>query len=294
MDKVKFFILLISNIVFAGNFEELLLDIQKTNKINLAKHNLMLGWNERESLFIARGEGLFDFNASTFIHDKREFSIVASVNAKAALSDYLNAKLSASNRLEHEKISSKIDFSSKNLLNNSFTIYQTISYDSKSNVYTIVDYTIYSKNLSQLKMKSEYSLDEYIQSIDLASMTGSRFFVDNQGDYYLLSFSIYEGSGNIWQDKISADNLAKNEIVSMLESHLSTVQTLENSAKESKYSSQKKRKSSDINTKNIVKKAQQKIQTSTGSYYYVTVYACRLHKHKKSKHQILEEQLNKW
>ena len=66
MDKVKFFILLISNIVFAGNFEELLLDIQKTNKINLAKHNLMLGWNERESLFIARGKGLFDFNASTY------------------------------------------------------------------------------------------------------------------------------------------------------------------------------------------------------------------------------------
>ncbi len=303
MDKIKFFLLIISTLLSADNLENLLIDIQNNNRLNLEKNKLSLGWNEKEKVFIASGYGVFDFNKTTFIEDKRRFSNVASIKSKTAISEFVRNKLSGENRLKstinNDSIESIIKTSSNNFLYNSYTIFEKENYNKKENIYTIINYTIYTKNLNTSVMKSDISIDEYMSKINLEDMSGSRFFINNKGEYFLLTFSMYPVGSDSWKSRVSADNLAKKDLSSMLQAEINSHKQLKSSVSNTSYNSSHKENVKDISTKNMQKIIQKKIKNRiSGENYFLSVYSYKLRDKlllmEQSKEKKLQDKLDRW
>jgi hypothetical protein len=272
--RITLFLLIItSKFLFASNIANLLLDIQNTNKVDLHKHNLTQGYNNKEQAFISIGESFFDFNQKTFLEDKRKFSLVAFINAKTTISKFLSSNMSAKDKLVSKdydmKITSKKSLNSKNLLKNSFGIFQEEFLDKNTKIYTIRSYILWVKNINNIKIKTQDLLHNYISKLDLAKTFGNRIFIDRFNNKYLLSFSIYPLTGNMWTDKISSKGLAKRDMTSMLNSNINTNEKLNNN--KNSYSSNEN-ESLNYNSKNIDIIFQKKILDSkTHREYFLTI-----------------------
>jgi hypothetical protein len=272
--RITLFLLIItSKFLFASNIANLLLDIQNTNKVDLHKHNLTQGYNNKEQAFISIGESFFDFNQKTFLEDKRKFSLVAFINAKTTISKFLSSNMNAKDKLVSKdydmKITSKKSLNSKNLLKNSFGIFQEEFLNKNTKIYTIKSYILWVENINNIKIKTQDLLHNYISKLDLTKTFGNRIFIDRFNNKYLLSFSIYPLTGNMWTDKISSKGLAKRDMTSMLNSNINTNEKLNNN--KNSYSSNEN-ESLNYNSKNIDIIFQKKILDSkTHREYFLTI-----------------------
>jgi len=276
-----FFIILSFSILLASDIEDLLLDIQENNKIDLSSYHLIEGWNSKDKVFLSLGFAIFDFNKATFIEDKRKYSMVAFIDAKASLSSFILEKLTATDEIDfsykENKLTSNVKSSSNNIINNTFRIFQTENFDKQTNTYTIESYLIYCQNIKNLQIKSTLSLNQFISNLDLYNTFGSRYFIDKNNNHYLLNFSIYPIK-KIWQDRLSAKKLAEKELTSMIKSSLKTKINLNISiSKKSNYSYKQKENIDDINTKNIILNLQQVLKDKiTNQKYFITICSYEL------------------
>jgi hypothetical protein len=267
--------------LYANNLTNLLLDIQNNNRINLSKYNLIQGWNEEEKVFISKGVALFDFNNSTYINDKRNFSMVAFIDSKTTISEFLSSKITAKDIVvfnnNDDKIISNANLSTETLLKNSYSIFQEEKLDKETGIYKIINYMIWSKDLD-IKLNSNLSIKEYLKNIDLSKINGSRFFLDKNNNYYLINFSKYPISNNLWQDRMSANNLAKREIISMLKTDINSESKIVSSlSHNSKFLSKQKQNINSINIQNIKQELQKIFQDNiNGKRYLLTIYSYKI------------------
>jgi hypothetical protein len=276
--KQYILILLISlSTLFGSDIEDLLSDIQQNNKIDLSKYNLHQGWNEKDKTFISIGFSIFDFNKVTFLDDRRKYSLVAFMDAKANISEFISSKMDTKDEIffskNKEYIKSDIQALSDNILKNSFTIFQVENFVENENLYTIQNYMIWTKDLQNIRIKTNLSIKQYIDNLNISNMLGNRYFIDTNGNHFILNFSLYKITNNIWQDRLSSKQLAKRDIISMLESDLQSTNKLSASlSKDTQYNSKQKQNINSINIKNIKIEIQKKfINKFTGQKYFITV-----------------------
>ena len=253
----------------------LLVDIQNFDRCDIKRYNLHLGWNTQEQVYISKGIAIFDYKDKDYLEDLQKYQMIATLDGLSKISIFLKQNISSKVKLEDQEISLRSCMNSSNIVNQALTIFSQVE-DEKDNIKRVENFIIYAPNLLKNKIKSRLSVKEYLSQHKFQDIVGSRLYIDKNGDYNILNYSYYKSHGNVWKDKITADYLAKRDIVSMIKSSCE-VSNVFIQTKNIKQNDNKQGRIINSRVKNIKKVIQKQfVDKRSNSKFYLTIYKYKI------------------